>query len=140
MPMKNHENILVFYKKLPTYNPQMTEGSAYDVIYSTHSSNYGKQAENVRTINEGFRYPLSVQEFNYDKGKFHPTQKPISLFSYLIKTYSNENDIVLDNCLGVGTTALACKMLNRNYIGCEISKDYCEIAEARIKSISNPLF
>src|SRR5690625_1909296 len=110
MPMKNHENVLVFYKKLPRYNPQKTKGDAYTATYSTHSSNYGKQKDNVTTVNNGYRYPLSVQKFNTETG-LHPTQKPVSLFEYLIKTYTNEGDTVLDNCIGSGTTAIAAHRL-----------------------------
>ena len=123
-PMKNHENILVFYKKLPVYNPQFTEGKPYEVVYSTHSSNYGKQKDNIRTVNNGYRYPLTIQEFKYDKEKLHPTQKPISLFEYLVRTYTNEGDTVLDNCMGSGTTAIACINTNRNYIGFEKEEEY----------------
>ena len=132
MPLKNHENVLVFYKKLPTYNPQLTEGKPYIAVYSTHSSNYGKQKDNVKTENDGFRYPLSVQEFKYDKEKHHPTQKPVELFEYLIKTYTNENEIILDNCIGSGTTAVACLKTNRKWIGFEISQEYVNTALKRI--------
>jgi len=133
MPMKNHENILVFYKSLPIYNPQMTAGKPYDVVYSTHSSNYGKQKDNVRTINAGERYPLSIQEFKYDKDKLHPTQKPVSLFEYLIKTYTNEGYTVLDNCAGSGTTGVACKNTNRNYILIEKEPEYVDIINKRLQ-------
>lgn len=137
MPMKNHENILVFYKKLPTYNPQMTKGKPYNVVYSTHSSNYGKQKDNIRKINKGERYPLSIQHFKYDKDKIHPTQKPVELFEYLIKTYTNKGDLVLDNCAGSGTTGVACKNLNRNYILIEKEQKYIDIIKNRLKKIKN---
>lgn len=133
MPMKNHENILVFYENLPTYNPQMTMGKPYDVTYSTHSENYGKQKDNIRTINNGERYPLSIQRFNYCKDKLHPTQKPVALMEYLIKTYTNEGETVLDFTMGSGTTGVACVNLGRDFIGIELDKDYFEIAKKRIQ-------
>ncbi|MFS1513432.1 DNA-methyltransferase [Chengkuizengella sp. SCS-71B] len=136
MPLKDHENILVFYKKSPTYNPQMTEGKSYIVKKSHHGSNYGKDSvDEVVTKNEGFRYPKTVQKFSRDKSKYHPTQKPISLFEYLIKTYTNENDVVLDNCIGSGTTAIACLKTNRKFIGFEMEPKYVEIANQRLENV-----
>lgn len=132
MPMKNHENVLVFYKKLPTYNPQMTKGKPYTQKSGRASSNYNPQ-ERVITINEGLRYPLTIQRFNNEKG-LHPTQKPVALFEYLIKTYTNEGETVLDNCMGSGTTGVACKNLNRNFIGMELDETYFEIAKNRIEN------
>lgn len=134
MPMKNHENILIFYKKSPIYNPQMTHGKPYVLKSGRGSTNYGKQVQ-VVTDNKGERYPLSVLEFNPDKVKLHPTQKPVSLFEYLIKTYTNEGEIVLDNCMGSGTTAIACINTNRQFIGFELSEEYCKIAEERIRNL-----
>lgn len=131
MPMKNHENILVFYKKLPTYNPQFTKGKPYQCKSGKGSSNYREQIS-VVTENNGIRYPLSVIEFKSDKGQ-HPTQKPVALCEYLIKTYTNEGETVLDNCIGSGTTAIACINTNRNYIGFEMDKHYCDIANERIQ-------
>lgn len=131
MPLKNHENILVFYKKLPTYNPQFTKGKPYQCKSGKGSSNYREQIS-VVTENNGIRYPLSVIEFRSDKGQ-HPTQKPVALCEYLIKTYTNEGETVLDNCMGSGTTAIACINTNRNYMGFELDKHYCDIANERIK-------
>ena len=131
MPLKNHENILVFYKKLPTYNPQMTKGTPYTQKSGRASSNYNPQ-ERVTTVNEGYRYPLSVQNFNKENG-LHPTQKPVALFEYLIKTYTNEGETVMDNCMGSGTTAIACMNTNRNFIGFELDKKYFELANDRIE-------
>ena len=86
-------------------------------------------------------YPKSVLQINRDRQKdAHPTQKPVALFSYLIKTYTNEGELVLDNCIGSGTTAIAAKLLNRNYIGIEISPKYCQIAEKRLNEIQPALF
>ena len=131
MPLKNHENILVFYKKLPTYNPQMTKGTPYTQKSGRASSNYNPQ-ERVTTVNEGYRYPLTVQKFKSEKG-LHPTQKPVELFEYLIKTYTNEGETVMDNCMGSGTTAIACMNTNRNFIGFELDKKYFELANDRIE-------
>lgn len=135
MPMKDHENILVFYKKLPTYNPQFTTGKPYSHgATKYHSENYGGQvATDTQQTNQ--RYPKTVQKFKNDSqfGKsLHPTQKPIALFEYLIKTYTNEGEVVLDNCMGSGTTAIACIRNNRNFIGFELEPEYVEIANKRI--------
>ena len=131
MPMKAHENVLVFYKSLPTYNPQFREGSPYTVKRSGKgSTNYGKQIA-VNTINSGYRYPLSVLEFNSDRG-LHPTQKPVALLEYLVKTYSNPGELVLDNCMGSGSTGVACVNTDRNFIGIELDQGYFEIAQKRI--------
>ena len=132
MPMKNHENILVFYKKMPTYNPQMTENKAYfhGFNHKNNSTNYNDQIA-VTTENTGQRYPLSIQFFKRDSqfGKsYAPTQKPIALFEYLIKTYTNEGDLVLDNCIGSGTTAIAALNTGRFFIGIEKEQQYVDIA------------
>lgn len=88
-----------------------------------------------------FRWSGMLQENMRNKEiRFHPTQKPVELMGWILKNYSKDTDIIFDPFLGSGSTALACKMLNRNYIGCEISKEYCDIAEQRIKAISNTLF
>ena len=131
MPMKAHENILVFYKKLPTYNPQMTVGKPYICKSGKGSSNYREQ-KSVVTENQGFRYPLDVIEFKSDKG-LHPTQKPVALLEYLIKTYTNESETVLDNCMGSGSTGVACVNTNRKFIGIELDKNYYDIANKRIE-------
>ena len=132
MPLKIHENILIFYKKPPTYNPQMRTGfKPYTVKAGRKSSNYGKQID-VVTTNDGDRYPLDLIKFNRDKDKVHPTQKPVALCEYLIKTYTNEGDVVLDNCMGSGSTGVAAINLNRNFIGIELNDEYFKIAEERI--------
>lgn len=133
MPMKAHENILVFYKKLPIYNPQFTEGKPYISIKNKESgcSNYGKMRATT-TINNGYRYPRDVLKFKHDKEKFHPTQKPVALLEYLIKTYTNENMLVLDNCMGSGSTGIACLNTNRRFIGIELDENYYNIAKQRI--------
>jgi site-specific DNA-methyltransferase (adenine-specific) len=132
MPLKKHENILVFYKKLPTYNPQFTKGTPYSYQKDGISSdNYGDSKGTNKIINEGKRYPVSIITFKKDKG-LHPTQKPVALCEYLIKTYTNEGETVLDNCMGSGTTGVACKNLNRNFIGIELDEEYFKIAKERI--------
>lgn len=131
MPMKSHENILVFYKKLPTYNPQMREGDSYVRKNGKGSTNYGSQVDTV-TKNEG-RYPLSVLNYNVVERTIHPTQKPVELFEYLIKTYTNEGELVLDNCMGSGTTAIACINTKRNYIGFELEEEYIKLINERIE-------
>lgn len=138
MPMKAHENILVFYKKLPTYNPQKTRGHAPVHSYTKHQDdglNYGKTKSGISGGGSTERYPRSVQIFSTDKQKeaLHPTQKPLKLFEYLIKTYTNEDELVLDNCIGSGTTAVACINTKRNYIGIEKDNTYFEIADRRIE-------
>lgn len=138
MPMKAHENILVFYKKLPTYNPQKTDGHSPVHSYTKHQddgSNYGKTAVGICGGGSTERYPRSVQVFKTDKQKeaLHPTQKPVALCEWLIKTYTNERDLVLDNCLGSGTTAIACINTKRNFIGIEKDENYFNIANERLQ-------
>jgi site-specific DNA-methyltransferase (adenine-specific) len=131
-PMKAHENALVFYRQQCTYNPQMTEGKPYSVKSGRASSNYGAQVE-VVTENTGERYPRSVIEFDHDRGdRLHPTQKPVALMEYLIRTYTNEGDTVLDNTMGSGTTGVACQNTGRNFIGIERDPEYFKIAQRRM--------
>ena len=135
MPLKNHENILIFYKKPPIYNPQMRKGKPYTLERNTFTVNYGKQVDMVRTENTGERYPLTILKFKRDKEKLHPTQKPVDLLEYLIKTYTNEGEIVLDNCMGSGSTGVACLNANRKFIGIELDENYYNIACNRINNI-----
>ena len=135
MPLKNHENILIFYKKPPIYNPQMKKGKPYTLERNTFTVNYGKQVDMVRTENTGERYPLTILKFKRDKEKLHPTQKPVALLECLIKTYTNEGEIVLDNCMGSGSTGVACLNTNRRFIGIEKDEKYFEIACNRIKEV-----
>ena len=134
-PAKLHENILVFYKKQPTYNPQMQEGKPYSDKPRKRTMGVMNDAIGMKKAieNKGERYPSSVQKFsNGNNGTQHPTQKPIELFEYLIKTYTNENETVLDNTMGSGTTGVACVNTNRNFIGIEKDEKYFEIAKNRI--------
>ena len=138
MPMKDYENIMVFYKSLPTYNPQNV---AYGNFNNFRKSKIGK-TEDVYGTEKEFKnskvgnYPKQIIEFSNpsNKGHLHPTQKPVALLEYLIKTYTNENDLVLDNCMGSGSTGVACVNTNRNFIGIELVPEYFEIAKERIKS------
>lgn len=136
MPLQAHEDISVFYKKLPTYNPQMSEGKPYikKAVTNGDGGNYGKfNRVGTTQKNEGTRFPRSVIRFSNDNHKsIHPTQKPVELLEYLIKTYSNEGDTVLDFCMGSGTSGIASVNTRRNFIGIELDKDYYEIAKSRI--------
>ena len=134
-PAKLHENILVFYKKQPIYNPQMQEGKPYtDKPRKRTMGVIGDAIGMKKAIeNKGERYPSSVQKYsNGNNGTQHPTQKPLELMKYLISTYSNENDMVLDNTMGSGTTCLAAKELNRKFIGIEKEPKYYDLAVARV--------
>lgn len=139
MPMKAHENALVFYKNLPTYNPQKTQGHKPVNSFNKNSDSwcYGDQVS-VSGGGNTDRYPRSVQVFSSDKqkSKLHPTQKPVKLMEYLIKTYTNENETVLDFTMGSGTTGVAAKRLKRDFIGIELDIDYFNIAKNRIKNDS----
>jgi len=150
-PMKITEDICVFGKGATsfvknkvnmTYIPQKTKGKAYCIKSGNQKPNSavvrgGKGGrEDVCgfiTENIGDRMPLNIIKFNRDKDKLHPTQKPVALFEYLIKTYSNEDDLVLDNCAGSGTTGVACQNLNRNCIMIEKEEEYCNIIEDRLR-------
>ena len=136
MPLKAHENVLVFYRAKPTYNPQMWLSTPYGGFKSDTAKIgevYGSAQSKHRDNPEGTRYPKSVQKWKQEKG-YHPTQKPVSMMEYLIKTYSNEGDTVLDNTMGSGTTGLACKELNRQYIGIEKDKNYYDVSVSRVLS------
>ena len=136
-PMKQHENVLVFGKGKVTYNPQMTPRERPRTYNRTHknyegSENLQKHDGKARTLTH--YYPRSLLEFSNanNKSKVHPTQKPVPLFEYLIRTYTNENETILDNCMGSGTTAIACLNTNRNYIGFELDETYYNLANERI--------
>ena len=139
-PGKLTENICVFYKKQPTYNPQMIKHEGKLVKNSPkakfNSDVAAKWNRHITPyIDTGYRYPCDILEFRREKlgSTLHPTQKPLQLIEYLIKTYSNENDTILDNCMGSGTTGVACKKLHRNFIGIELDKNYYNIAKKRIE-------
>ena len=145
-PMKKHENILVFSqssacfvkekKDAMVYNPQMITGrTPYVIKHNSYgSTNYDyKHFKNVTTVSNGERYPTDIVSYKRDKEKIHPTQKPVALIQYLIRTYSNEGDTILDNCMGSGTTAIAAIREKRNFIGFELNKEYYDKACKRIK-------
>ncbi len=139
MPMKAHENIMVFYDSLPTYNPQKTTGHKPVNSYTKHQDDgeiYGKTQVGITGGGSTERYPRSVLTFPTDKQKsaLHPTQKPIALLEYLIKTYSNEGDIVMDNTFGSGSTGVAAANTNRNFIGIEKDDHYFELGKVRIEA------
>ena len=142
-PLKIHESCILFAKNKYTYNPQMTEGKPYK---QRGSHNIGKsdgliiankKVGYAKDFDSSKRYPISVQEFsnhNQKDNSFHPTQKPVPLLEYLVKTYTNEGETVLDNCAGSGTTAIACLNTNRNYICIEKEPKYYEIINKRIEA------
>lgn len=139
MPLRAHENIYVFYKHLPTYNPQMRTGfKPYDRGYVADKGgrNYGTLSNNYNPRkSSGDRLPVDVIAFsNGNNHTVHPTQKPVDLLKYLIRTYTDEGMTVLDNCMGSGSTGVAAKQLNRNFIGMELNKEYFEIAKQRIEN------
>ena len=145
MPLRGHENILVFYKKLPTYNPQKTKSNPKDIgrtrkvradRYDGYSTDRGGQY-----TEDGTRFPTSVLKIsNWNGALFgktenatkHPTQKPLELMEWLIKTFTNEGDTILDNCMGSGTTGVACKKLNRHFIGIEKDETFFKLAVSRV--------
>ena len=133
-PLRAHESIAVFYRKPPTYNPQMTQGEAYNKGTAKRETEvYGSQRA-VEVKSDGERYPRTVQYFvtAEKEGKLHPTQKPIALTEYFVKTFSNPGDVILDNTMGSGTTGVACVNLDREFIGIEKDKEYFDIAVERI--------
>lgn len=141
-PIKVNEDICIFYKKQPTYNPQYTYAEPY-TRWNTQNAvdkqtNYGKHKSNVAK-SDGKRLPLTVLNFNRVERPLHPTQKPVDLLEWLIKTYTNENEIVLDNCMGSGSTGVACLNTNRKFIGIELDEKYFNIAQKRLKEVENEL-
>ena len=137
MPLKYHENLLIFYDKPPIYNPQLDEKidrnrrlNKIGTLYP-NSGVFGETRMRTGDGNQNSTLPKSIMLFPRECG-IHPTQKPVALCEYLIKTYTNEGDTVLDNCMGSGTTGVACRNLNRNFIGIEKEPEYFEIASKRI--------
>ena len=134
MPLKAVETISIFYPKLPLYNPQMTAGKPYRTKNHSISNNWGASYKiGWITDNKGSRYPVNAIHFNKIAKTIHPTQKPVDLLEYLIKTYTNEGMTVLDNTMGSGSTGVACVNTNRNFIGMELDADYFKIAKERIQ-------
>ena len=142
--MKAHENILVFYKKLPVYNPEKTDGhkptnSFTKTLENQQENIYGKCNKIIIGGGNTDRYPRSVLKGSSDKQKLklHSTQKPLWLIEYFIRTYTLEGETVLDNCMGSGTTGVACINTNRNFIGIEKEEKYFNIAKERIEKCRN---
>lgn len=131
MPMKNHEDVLVFYSKQPIYNPQGLAAYGKVVRRGGNGGCYGKSGKS--NIQESTGYPRTVQEFNSEGKTVHPTQKPVALMEYLIRTYTNEGDTVLDFTMGSGTTGVAAVNTGRSFIGIEMDEGYFEIAKKRIE-------
>jgi site-specific DNA-methyltransferase (adenine-specific) len=133
-PLKSHEDIIVFYKKKPAYNKQLWYSKPYKKTKNGNlSSNYGERKSAWTESLDGARNPLSILSFGRDSSKLHPTQKPVALLEYLIRTYTNEGELVLDNCMGSGSTGVACINTNRNFIGMELDDKYFSIAKERIE-------
>lgn len=133
-PLKSHEEIAVFYKKRPIYNKQYWYSTPYKKTKNgSLSDNYGNRGVAFSESKEGERFPLSILSVPRDGNRLHPTQKPVALLEYLIKTYTNEGDTVLDNTMGSGSTGVACKLTGRNFIGIEMDREYFKIAKQRIK-------
>lgn len=133
-PLRIFEDVLVFYKSQPVYNPQMGVGTPYKARGGRFKETCYRANTDKRNDNLGVRYPKQELVFNSENKPQHPTQKPVALMEYLIKTYSNEGDTVLDFCMGSGTTGAACKSLNRDFIGIELLEEYYNIAKERIEN------
>ena len=143
-PGKIVEYISVFYKKQGTYNPQMEKGEPY--VRKATGKPKSKELianaplDNGKSNPEGWRYPKNILDFKFHNvGNYHPTQKPVPLLEYLVKTHSNEGDVVLDFTMGSGSTGVACRQLNRDFIGIELDEDYFKIAQDRISSVQGRL-
>ena len=137
-PFKCHELISIFSKKSHIYNPQLTKSRAYVRPSGEKSIVYGMKHDSIKTENTGFRHPLSIQAFKKDQNALHPTQKPVALMEYLIKTYTLPGETVLDFTMGSGSTGVAAKKLGRNFIGIELEAEYFEIAKNRINDTWAP--
>jgi site-specific DNA-methyltransferase (adenine-specific) len=138
--LMRHEDIVVFSAKQPTFNKQMQPGKIYKRKRTDRDDtgdNYGGIAARTDTINNGTRNPISVLEFNREQKPKHPTQKPVALMEYLIRTYTNPGDMVLDNCMGSGTTGVACMNTGRKFTGIEQDAKYYGIARARIERLTD---
>lgn len=146
-PMKYHENISIFYNKQPVYNKQKIERSESGKQRTkyktsrTESEHYYLPKKEI-DYDPDLKNPSSIIKINceYQNTNLHPTQKPVALFEWLIKTYTNEDEVVLDNCMGSGTTAVACINTNRNYIGFELDEKYCQITNQRIQNVLRESF
>ena len=139
-PLGSHENVVVFYEKQPTYNKQVWFSMPYKKTKNGNLSDcYGKREAALSESKDGERCPVSIIKFTRDGDRLHPTQKPVALMEYLIKTYTDKGETVLDFAIGSGTTAVACKELGRNYIGIEKEQEYIDIANRRLRQEVLPL-
>ena len=150
-PLKSHENVVIFsslaacYVKNPAdamvYYPHLTDGKPYTCKQGKMEHNYDTKnmVAAIETKNEGKRYPKTVLRYSRDKDKIHPTQKPVELVRYLVRTYTKEGETILDNCMGSGTTAVACMKEKRHYVGFELSKDFFDKSIERIKKEQSQL-
>lgn len=141
MPLRSHEEIAIFYKKPPTYNPQKVKGKpnhSKGVYKDTANNNYGefKFVDNREKLGD-MKHPRSIVPMQkpHPSTMVHPTQKPVGLLEWLVNTYTNEGDTVLDNCMGSGSTGIACVNTNRNFIGMEMDADYFRLATERIEGV-----
>ena len=140
MPLRAHEDIIVCYKHLPVFHPQITHGHRRKTSTIEHkqncrkTTNYGPHS--LRSYDSTDRYPLSILTFKSDKQKsaLHPTQKPVQLLEWLIRSYTDPCAVVLDNCMGSGSTGIACINTGRNFIGIELDEGYYDVAKARINA------
>lgn len=134
-PLRCVEDVCVFYKNKPTYNPQgLVKLEKPLAVECKRKADFVYDADTLSNayVQQYTNYPRQTLSFKCQREGLHPTQKPVALFEYLIRTYTNEGDVVLDNCMGSGTTAVACINTNRNYIGFEIDEGYCKIIEERV--------
>jgi len=143
-PLRITEDVCIFYKRQPTYNPQMNHWDPYVSISSGNKSvNYGKQKDKVKTVNNGKYYPVNLISIKADnrkyEGRLHPNQKSIAFLQYFIQTYTNEDDLILDNCCGSGSTGVAAYYLKRRCIMIDKDKKCCTIAEWRLKEINDEI-
>jgi len=137
-PMRHHEHILVFGKPKPTYNEQKTKGEPYKMHrkLKKYKASYGEQKDNVIKENEGYRHAQSVITISNPRNKGgHPTQKPVELMDYIVKAYSKEGDVVLDCCMGSGTTGVSAMLNKRKFIGIELDEEYFKIATERLEEV-----
>ena len=138
-PMNNVDEVAIFYNGKNTYNPQMGRGKPYKVVRDKkdriNETTFMKKFTETTTVNKGDRLPLRTMYFNQERG-FHPTQKPVALLEYLIRTYTNDGETILDNCMGSGSTGVACVNTGRKFIGIELDREYYKIAEKRIGAAS----
>lgn len=144
-PLRKHEQVLVFYKERPTYNPIMVKSWRREIKIrqETNDKITGVESKDKTPYDsKGYKYPTTILPINrphWREGRFHSCQKPILLMQYLIETYTNEGDIVLDNCMGSGTTGIACINTSRRFIGIELEQEYFNIAKERIENTYNEL-